>query len=252
MTGAVAFVLLIACANVANLLLARAATRAHEVSVRMSIGASRWRIVRQLLVESLVLAACAGLLGLALSAAAIRVFWLFAAQTHPPYWLQFPIDWRVFAYLAAICLATSVLFGLVPALYTAQDERRRSDDARCHRRATWQALERGIGRRATGSHAGAVERRGSDGAKHPDAVHDRSRCGHDEPRASSTRSPSSVYNTPDNAPPSIAGSMSDWKRCKVCERRSPTCLLPAVGRRVSFSIDGRPDPKQARDRTSRW
>ena len=120
MTGAVAFVLLIACANVANLLLARAATRAHEVSVRMSIGASRWRIVRQLLVESLVLAACAGLLGLALSAAAIRVFWLYAAQTHPPYWLQFPIDWRVFLYLAAICLATSVLFGLVPGLYTAR------------------------------------------------------------------------------------------------------------------------------------
>jgi predicted permease len=120
MTGAVAFVLLIACANVANLLLARAATRAHEVSVRMSIGASRWRIVRQLLVESLVLAACAGLLGLALSAGAVRVFWLTASQTHPPYWLQFPIDWRVFMYLAAICLATSVLFGLVPALYTAR------------------------------------------------------------------------------------------------------------------------------------
>jgi predicted permease len=120
MTGAVAFVLLIACANVANLLLARAATRAHEVSVRMSIGASPWRIVRQLLIESLVLAACAGALGLLLSAAAIRVFWVFASQSHPPYWMQFPIDWRVFAYLVAICVATSVLFGLVPALYTAK------------------------------------------------------------------------------------------------------------------------------------
>ena len=120
MTGAVAFVLLIACANVANLLLARAAARGHEVSIRMSIGASRWRVVRQLLVESLVLAACASLLGLALLAAAVRVFWLVASETHPPYWLQFPIDWRVFTYLAAICLATTLLFGLVPALYTTK------------------------------------------------------------------------------------------------------------------------------------
>jgi len=120
MTGAVAFVLLIACANVANLLLARAATRAHEISVRMSIGASRWRIVRQLLVESLVLATCAGVLALALSAAAVRVFWFSAAESHPPYWLQFPLDWRVITYLTVICLMTSVLFGLVPALYTAK------------------------------------------------------------------------------------------------------------------------------------
>jgi predicted permease len=120
LTGAVAFVLLIACANVANLLLARAATRAHEVSVRMSIGAGRWRIVRQLLVESLVLSACAGALGFALSAVAIRIFWLTAAETHPPYWMRFPIDLRVFAYMAAICLGTAVLFGLVPALYTAR------------------------------------------------------------------------------------------------------------------------------------
>ena len=120
LTGAVAFVLLIACANVANLLLARAATRAHEVSVRMSIGAGRWRIVRQLLVESLVLSVCAGALGFALSVAAVRIFWIIAAQTHPPYWMRFPIDVRVFAYMAAICLGTALLFGLVPALYTAK------------------------------------------------------------------------------------------------------------------------------------
>jgi putative ABC transport system permease protein len=120
MAGAVAFVLLIACANVANLLLARASTRAHEVAVRMAIGASRWHIVRQLLVESLVLAACAGLLGLALSAFAVRVFWLSASQSHPPYWMQFPIDGRVFGYIAAVCLGTAVVFGLVPALYTAK------------------------------------------------------------------------------------------------------------------------------------
>jgi len=120
LTGAVAFVLLIACANIANLLLARAASRAHEVSVRVSMGASRWRIVRQLLIESLVLAGCAGVLGLALSAAAVRIFWSIAAQTHPPYWMRFPIDWRVLAYVTALCLGTSILFGFVPALYTAK------------------------------------------------------------------------------------------------------------------------------------
>jgi putative ABC transport system permease protein len=118
--GAVAFVLLIACANVANLLLSRAAGRSREVTVRMAMGASRWRIVRQLLVESLLLAAVAGVVGLGLSMAGIRIFWASAADSHPPYWLRFPFDFRVFAYLAAVCLGTSILFGLVPALQTAR------------------------------------------------------------------------------------------------------------------------------------
>jgi len=118
--GAVAFVLLIACANVANLLLARVAGRVREVSVRMSMGASRWRIVRQLLVENLLLAALAGAAGLALSVGGIRLFWASAADTHPPYWLRFPFDARVFGYLAAVCLGTTILFGLLPALQTAR------------------------------------------------------------------------------------------------------------------------------------
>jgi putative ABC transport system permease protein len=118
--GAVAFVLLIACANVANLLLARVAGRVREVSVRMSMGASRWRIVRQLLVENLLLAALAGACGLALSVGGIRLFWSVAQDTHPPYWLRFPFDLRVFGYLAAICLGTTILFGLLPALQTAR------------------------------------------------------------------------------------------------------------------------------------
>jgi predicted permease len=118
--GAVAFVLLIACANVANLLLARVASRVREVSVRMSMGASRWRIVRQLLVENLLLAVLAGACGLALSVGGIRLFWSSAQDTHPPYWLRFPFDLRVFGYLAAVCLGTTILFGLLPALQTAR------------------------------------------------------------------------------------------------------------------------------------
>jgi predicted permease len=120
MMGAVAFVLLIACANVANLLLSRAASRAREVSVRMSIGASRWRIVRQLLMESLLLAAVAGMVGLLLSVGAIRLFWATASQTDPPYWMHFAMDWRVFGFLATVCLGTSIVFGLMPALYTSK------------------------------------------------------------------------------------------------------------------------------------
>jgi len=113
--GAVALVLLIACANAANLLLARAAERMRDVAVRLALGASRWRIVRQLLVESLVLATVAGVLGLGLSYGSIQIFWSFAAQSAPPYWLRFPIDRAVFAYLAVICLGSSILCGLVPA-----------------------------------------------------------------------------------------------------------------------------------------
>jgi len=120
MMGAVALVLLIACANVANLLLSRAASRAREVSVRMSLGAGRWRIVRQLLVESVLLATLAGGLGLLLSVAAVRLFWSSGANTDPPYWLHFDMDWRVFTFLAAVCLGTAVVFGLVPALYASK------------------------------------------------------------------------------------------------------------------------------------
>jgi putative ABC transport system permease protein len=120
--GAVAFVLLIACANVANLLLARAAYRSREVAMRLSLGATRMRIVRQLLVESLVLACLGGVVALLLSAAGIRLFAYVVTQVDepPPFWLSFPIDRQVFAFLAAVCLGTAVLFGLAPALHTSR------------------------------------------------------------------------------------------------------------------------------------
>jgi predicted permease len=119
LTGAVVFVLLIGCANVANLLLARSAAREREVSLRMSMGASRGIIVRQLLIESLLLAFVAGSVGLLMSAFGVRAFAL-AVSGAIPFWLEFAMDWRVFAFFAAVCLGTSLIFGLLPAVYTSR------------------------------------------------------------------------------------------------------------------------------------
>jgi predicted permease len=126
--GAVAFVLLIACANVANLLLARAAHRAREIAIRSALGATRWRIVRQLLVESLVVATGGGIAGYAFSALGVRLFAvLFAVRelggtvATLPYWLDLSgVDWRVFAFLGAVCALSTVLFGLAPALQVSR------------------------------------------------------------------------------------------------------------------------------------
>ena len=113
---AVGFVLLIACANVANLLLARAMQRSREISIRSSLGASRWRVIRQLLIESLMLASLAGLLGIVLGIWGVRVFDAVLVPSVKPPYIDFSIDARVVAYLAAITCGTGILFGLAPAL----------------------------------------------------------------------------------------------------------------------------------------
>jgi len=115
--GAVAFVLLIACSNVANLLLARAADRAREIAVRVSLGATRWRIVRQLLVESLLLAFISGVVGLGLAYAGIQWFDRETQNVGKPYWMTFDMDAGVFAFFAVVCVLTGIIFGLAPALH---------------------------------------------------------------------------------------------------------------------------------------
>ncbi len=112
----VGLLLLIACANVANLLLARAATRQHEMSVRLSVGASRMRIVRQLLTESLLLAVTGAALGFLLAIPGTAML----ARVQPPFGIpmrfDFSPDLRVLAFTTALAVLTSILFGLAPAL----------------------------------------------------------------------------------------------------------------------------------------
>ena len=113
--GAVGFVLLIACANVANLLLARAAGRQRELALRLTLGASRWRIIRQMITESVLLAVLAGTAGIALS------LWgtPFLAQLIPPGIAPLSgtgIDWRVLGFAILLSVATGIIFGAIPAL----------------------------------------------------------------------------------------------------------------------------------------
>jgi putative ABC transport system permease protein len=121
--GAVGLVLLIACANVANLLLARASGRRREVAIRTALGANPRRIVRQFLTESVLLSAAGGVLGLAIAFGSLRVILSFAATTLPRA-DAVGLDPLVLAFTAAISIITGIAFGLVPALQASRADLR--------------------------------------------------------------------------------------------------------------------------------
>jgi predicted permease len=115
--AAVVLVLFIACANAANLILARGAARQREIAVRLAIGASRWRVISQLLTESLLIAALGGASGILVSLAGVRVLSWFMPNTggNPADGIDPTLDWRLVAFTVAVCVLTGILSGLAPA-----------------------------------------------------------------------------------------------------------------------------------------
>jgi putative ABC transport system permease protein len=128
LAGAVSFVLLIACANVANLLLARATGRKREIAIRAAVGAGRGRIVRQLLTESALLSLAGGVVGLAAGYVGIRAILRVSPGNIPmiPRGSSVGMDWRIVAFTLSLSLVTGILFGLIPALQSSRADLNRT------------------------------------------------------------------------------------------------------------------------------
>jgi putative ABC transport system permease protein len=115
-------VVLISCANVANLLLASSVRRGREIAIRSSLGASRRRVIRQMLIESAVLAAAGGSLGLLLGAAGVRLFGSAIPANTLPYWFDYSLDARVLGALVTVSAVSVFVFGLMPAFYASRTD----------------------------------------------------------------------------------------------------------------------------------
>ena len=122
MLVAVFGVMVIACVNVANLVMARAVSRTREVAVRTAIGASRWQVVRQMLAEVLVLAVAGALLGLALAQTGITLFNRAIVDTQPPFWIDIRIDAMVLLFVTVATLVAALVSGIVPALRASKSD----------------------------------------------------------------------------------------------------------------------------------
>jgi predicted permease len=142
--GVVVLVLMVACANLANLLLVRGTVRRREIAVRIAIGAGRARLIRQLLTESMVLATLGAALGVLFALWSTRFLVRLLSTTSQPVWLDLSLNARVLAFAAAVSLVTSLLFGLAPAWRAARGEPHGL--LRGQVRGTGAALGRGAGR----------------------------------------------------------------------------------------------------------
>jgi putative ABC transport system permease protein len=122
MMAAVGMVLLIGCANLANLMMARAASREREVAVRASLGASRWRLIRQFLTESVLLSVCGGALGIVVGYAVMELLRFALPPYSLPREVNVTMDSRVLAFAMAVSVLTGILFGLAPAIQAARPQ----------------------------------------------------------------------------------------------------------------------------------